>query len=52
MKSKRSCALLRSITLISWCIGHKGHSRIWRFHMGSTAAKIAEHTRTTLLIVQ
>lgn len=33
-------------------IGHKGHSQIWRFHMGSTAAKIAEHARVSLLIVQ
>ncbi len=33
-------------------IGHKGHSRIWPFHMGSTAAKIADHSRTHVLIVQ
>ncbi|MFN4219100.1 MAG: universal stress protein [Candidatus Bipolaricaulia bacterium] len=33
-------------------IGHKGHSRIWPFHMGSTAAKIADHARTNVLIVQ
>ncbi len=33
-------------------IGHKGHSRIWQFHMGSTAAKIADHARTSVLIVQ
>jgi len=33
-------------------IGHKGHSKVWRLHMGSTAAKIAEHSRTNLLIVQ
>ncbi len=33
-------------------IGHKGHSKIWPFHMGSTAARIAEHVRTNILIVQ
>ncbi|GBC76051.1 TRAP-T-associated universal stress protein TeaD [bacterium HR07] len=33
-------------------IGHKGHSKIWPFHMGSTAARIAEHSRTNVLIVQ
>lgn len=33
-------------------IGHKGHSKIWPFHMGSTAAKIADHARTHILIVQ
>lgn len=33
-------------------IGHKGHSKIWPFHMGSTAAKIADHSRTHVLIVQ
>lgn len=33
-------------------IGHKGHSKIWLLRMGSTAAKIAEHAHTSLLIVQ
>lgn len=33
-------------------IGHKGHSKIWPFHMGSTASKIADHAKCTLLIVQ
>jgi nucleotide-binding universal stress UspA family protein len=33
-------------------IGHKGHSNVWPFHMGSTASKIADHIKCTLLIVQ
>ncbi|OGF53227.1 MAG: hypothetical protein A2Z21_09670 [Candidatus Fraserbacteria bacterium RBG_16_55_9] len=33
-------------------IGHKGHSKIWPFHMGSTASKIADHVKCSLLIVQ
>lgn len=33
-------------------IGHKGHSKIWRFHMGSTAAKIADHVKCSLLVIQ
>ena len=33
-------------------IGHKGHSKVWRFHMGSTASKIADHVKCSLLVVQ
>lgn len=33
-------------------IGHKGHSRLWKLHMGSTADKIADHAPCSLLIVQ
>jgi nucleotide-binding universal stress UspA family protein len=33
-------------------IGHRGHSKIWPFHMGSTASQIADHVKCNLLIVQ
>ncbi|MBI3660932.1 universal stress protein [Candidatus Acetothermia bacterium] len=33
-------------------IGHVGHSKIWRFRMGSTASRIADSVKCSLLVVQ